>query len=151
VWVAVFSFLCSGLLTLLVGRNLVSWVESHSAATEEIVLGNYDVRIGEKRPDEFGRLSDRFNDMALALARARVKQESYGQILPADLHYELERFPGLGGESRDITVMFADIRGFTRRSAGQPPEKVVSLLNRFFTLVYTAVEAQGGYMNKFLG
>ncbi len=50
-----------------------------------------------------------------------------------------------------MTVMFVDIRGFTRRSAGEPPQRVVDLLNRFFTLSVTAIEKHGGHVNKFLG
>jgi adenylate cyclase len=57
----------------------------------------------------------------------------------------------LAGDVQEITVLFADIRGFTRRSAGQAPERVVELLNRFFTLAVRAVEERGGHVNKFLG
>src|SRR5439155_10600273 len=62
----------------------------------------------------------------------------------------LERHPGLGGEVKDVTVMFIDIRGFTRRSASESPERVVDLLNRFFTLAFAAVWRHG-HVNKFLG
>ncbi len=63
----------------------------------------------------------------------------------------LKRYGQLGGNVQDITVMFADIRGFTRRAAGAAPEKVVELLNRFLSLGVEAVEGHGGWVNKFLG
>ena len=63
----------------------------------------------------------------------------------------LERYPGLGGEVVEVTVVFIDIRGFSRRSAGEPPERVVCLLNRFFTLSFLAIERHCGHVNKFLG
>ena len=50
-----------------------------------------------------------------------------------------------------MTVLFADIRGFTRRSAGQDPERVFDLLNRFFSLMAHAIAANGGTLDKFLG
>ena len=63
----------------------------------------------------------------------------------------LKRFGQLGGTVQEITVMFADIRGFTPRSADKAPEEVVELLNRFLSLAVQAVEANGGWVNKFLG
>jgi adenylate cyclase len=128
------------------------WINSHAAATEQIELGNLDVQIAERRPDEFGRLTDRFNDMAAALRQAREEHETFGQFVnPRVRDAIMEHYPGLGGEVRDITVMFADIRGFTRRSAGEPPARVVELLNLFLSLAVRAVEERGGQVNKFLG
>ncbi|MGH7185765.1 MAG: adenylate/guanylate cyclase domain-containing protein, partial [Pseudomonadota bacterium] len=63
----------------------------------------------------------------------------------------LTRESGLGGSVQEVTVLFADLRDFTRRSAGQPPERIVALLNRFFTLSVEAIEEHGGHVNKFLG
>jgi adenylate cyclase len=90
--------------------------------------------------------------MAAALRRARDEYETFGQIVsPPVRNAILQRYPGLGGEVKEITVLFADIRGFTRRSTGEPPERVVELLNRFLTLAVAAVEDNGGEVNKFLG
>jgi adenylate cyclase len=48
-------------------------------------------------------------------------------------------------------VLFADIRGFTRRTASESPKRAVQLLNRFLTLAVSAIYAQGGTAIKFLG
>ncbi len=142
----------SAVIGAVTGRTLLSWMTAHAAATDQIVAGNYAHRIEEKRPGEFGRLTDRFNDMAAALARARIIRETLGQMVGAEVREEiLDRYPGLGVEVEDVTVMFVDIRGFTRRSAGEPPERVVELLNRFFTVSLAAVRRHGGHVNKFLG
>jgi adenylate cyclase len=150
--VAAVSFGCGGLISWLVGRNLITWLEAHEAATLQIARGNFDVRVHELRPDEWGQLTDRFNDMAQKLGEARRLRETFGQFVnPEVLDDILRRFPGLGGEVQEITVLFADIRGFTRRSAQEAPECVVTLLNRFLTLGVAAVEDNGGSINKFLG
>jgi methyl-accepting chemotaxis protein len=65
--VALVSVASGGLISWMVGRNLLSWMRAHAAATEQVALENYDVRIREQRPDELGRLTDRFNDMTAAL------------------------------------------------------------------------------------
>src|SRR5262249_8768532 len=143
----------SGWLTFrFVGRGILGWINTHAAATEQIEVGNLDIYIPEQRPDEWGRLTDRFNDMAAALRRGREEHETFGQMVsPRVRDAIVERYHGLGGEVKEVTVLFADIRGFTRRSAGELPERVFELLNRFLSLAVRAVEDIGGVVNKFLG
>jgi adenylate cyclase len=142
----------SAVIGAVTGRTLLSWLKDHVAATEQVAAGNFDYRIAEKRPGEFGRLTDRFNDMAADLSRARLVRETFGQFVRPDVAEEiLAHFPGLGGEVEEVTVVFIDIRGFTRRSAGEPPQRVVEMLNRFLTLAVAAVEGHDGWVNKFLG
>lgn len=150
--VAAVGVVSSAVIGVVVGRTLLSWLADHARATEQIALGNFDFRIAQKRPGEFGQLTDRFNDMAAALAQARHVRETFGQLVRPDVRDEiLERYPGLGGEVAEVTVLFVDLRGFTRQSAGQPPEHTVEVLNRFFSLAVAAVEGHGGWVNKFLG
>lgn len=142
----------SAFLMWMMGRNLLNWVRAHSQATREVAAGNFGVRIGEQRPDEWGQLTDGFNDMTAALERGEQLRETFGQFVSPDVRDEiLERYPDLGGEVQVVTVLFADIRGFTRRIAGEVPEAAVDLLNRFLSLSVAAVEEEGGWVNKFLG
>jgi len=57
----------------------------------------------------------------------------------------------LGGEEREITVLFADVRGFTALSEGLPPAEVVGLLNLFLEEMSTIVLHYGGAINKYIG
>jgi adenylate cyclase len=150
--VTVVGVVSSAVIGAITGRTLLTWLKAHAAATDQIAAGNYEHRIDEKRPGEFGRLTDRFNDMAADLARARLTRETLGQMIGREVAFEvLERLPGLGGEIEEVTVVFIDIRGFSRRSAGASPERIVDLLNRFFTLSFQAIQRHGGHVNKFLG
>lgn len=52
---------------------------------------------------------------------------------------------------RVAVVMFADLKGFTKYSAGRPPEEVAGLLNRCWEIAAAIVERHGGFINKYLG
>jgi class 3 adenylate cyclase/PAS domain-containing protein len=57
----------------------------------------------------------------------------------------------LGGEKREVTVLFADIRGFTSMSEKMEPEKVVSTLNSYFSLMIDIVFKNNGTLDKIIG
>ena len=57
----------------------------------------------------------------------------------------------LGGERREVTVMFADLSGFTTLSGRLAPDVLMELTNRYLGLIVEAVEATGGYVDKFIG
>ena len=57
----------------------------------------------------------------------------------------------LGGTKREVTVMFADMRGFTAMSEHMTPEEVVATLNKYLSVLIERVLANDGMINKFAG
>lgn len=57
----------------------------------------------------------------------------------------------LGGVNQKVSVLFADIRGFTAMSEAMPPDRVVEILNAYFTRVADVIFDHGGTLDKFLG
>ncbi len=65
-----------------------------------------------------------------------------------------EAWMGMGhqqGAEREIAILFADLRAFTRLSEDRLPYDVVFLLNRFFLAMGRAIEGEGGHVDKFIG
>jgi len=88
------------------------------------------------------------------LAREEVARANYSRFMPEYVVRQLLENPDsfrLGGINQTITVLFADIRGFTAISENENPEKIVGLLNRFFSAMTEIIFAGGGTLNKYTG
>jgi len=57
----------------------------------------------------------------------------------------------LHGDEREIAILFADLRGFTRLASQRLPYDVVYVLNQYFAVCGRAIEVTGGYLDKFIG
>jgi adenylate cyclase len=88
------------------------------------------------------------------LAREEVARANYSRFMPEYVVKQLLEKPDsfrLGGVNQKITVLFADIRGFTALSEKENPEKIVGLLNKYFTAMSEIIFAYGGTLDKYIG
>ncbi|MEK7686030.1 MAG: adenylate/guanylate cyclase domain-containing protein [Verrucomicrobiota bacterium] len=145
----------------LAGALAVSLVLSHGlavpirelvAGTGEIQRGNFGVKVVVRNRDEIGHLAASFNEMAEGLAL----KEKYRSVLDkvADKEVARELMNGtvaLGGESRPISVLFCDIRGFTALTQNMDPAEVIRMLNEHFTPLTRVVYEYYGVVDKFVG
>jgi len=86
--------------------------------------------------------------------RRRHIQNAFGHYLAPALVGRLAEGASalkLGGEARDITVMFADLSGFTALSGLLGPEALVEITNAYLKRIAEAVDESGGYVDKFIG
>ncbi len=84
----------------------------------------------------------------------RYLRQAFGLYLPGPIVDRLiasAEPPALGGETRDLTVLFSDIQGFTGIAEGLGPEAVVSFLNRYLSIMSDTIEAHGGFVDKYIG
>jgi adenylate cyclase len=83
--------------------------------------------------------------------RERI-QDLFGRHVGEDVaRVALEQEVELGGETRDVAVLFTDVVGSTELASQRPPQEVVEVLNRFFAVVVEVVDSHGGSVNKFEG
>ena len=78
----------------------------------------------------------------------------FGQYVPPELVDEMDQDPGsisLEGESRDMTVLFSDVRGFTTISEGLTPEELTRLMNAFLTPITGVIHDHRGTIDKYMG
>lgn len=87
-------------------------------------------------------------------AERRQVKSAFGHYISPDLLNELAKNPDklkLGGETRELTVMFTDIRGFTGIAESMSPEELIQLMNDFLTPMSDLVMSNRGTIDKYMG
>ena len=121
-------------------------------ALSEVQRGNYNAHMQIYDASELGQLQAGFNDMVRELSERQRMRDLFGRYVGEDVaRRALERGTELGGQERDVAVLFVDLVGSTQLAATHPPGEVVDLLNEFFNVVVETVREHGGFVNKFLG
>jgi adenylate cyclase len=84
----------------------------------------------------------------------RVGVHNFGRYVPKDLVRRLidaGGVPMLGGERRELTIMFSDIAGFTTQSEQTPPEQLMRSISTYFDRMAEVLHAHQGVIDKFIG
>jgi adenylate cyclase len=88
------------------------------------------------------------------LARQAIERSALERFLAPEVVELISANPEevrLGGANAKVSVLFADIRGFTPLSEALPPERIVEILNEYFTRVTEVIFEHGGTLDKYLG
>jgi adenylate cyclase len=88
------------------------------------------------------------------LARSVVQRQAFERYLSPNIVDKILANPDeihLGGENQTVTILFSDIRGFTRMSEKMEPHAVVELLNEYFSEMTDLIFDSGGTLDKYLG
>jgi adenylate cyclase len=146
------SLLVAGLIALVIARGVSEPVLQLAAHTRRVSAGDYEARVHLRRNDELGQLASAFNTMTAGLAeRDRIRDLLDKNVSPEIATRLLRDGAALGGEEREVTVLFADLRGFTTLSEQLQPPELLALLNRYLDRMSGEIEQRGGVIDKFIG
>jgi class 3 adenylate cyclase len=121
-------------------------------ATRELSAGDLSVRVPVVSTDETGELAAAFNAMVAGLGERERLREAFGTFVdPALTERVLAEGTDLRGEEIDASVLFLDVRGFTKFAERAAAEEVVACLNELYEAVVPVIERHGGHANKFVG
>ena len=158
IFVSILLMLISFIITHGLSRLILNPLKNLTEASKRIQNGDYKSRVGIVTSDELGALADSFNDMADSLAEKEFMRDTFGKIVDPEVRDYLMSGSGkeslgaaLGGETREVTVLFCDIRSFTAMSEKMEASEVVQLLNKYFTALGKCIAAHHGIINKYIG
>ena len=142
----------AALLAVRIARNLSEPLRALAAHTEVVARGDYNIRLQLNREDEIGQLATSFNRMSEGLAERDQVRDLLDKNLSPEIAAQLMGGGGLlGGEELEVTVLFVDLRNFTRLSESMSPREVLALLNRYFDRMSGIVEIYLGVVDKYMG
>jgi len=138
----------------LITNRLSRPVRSLASAMRDVQQGNLNIQLPVSSTDEVGRLTDSFNFFVKELRSKEHLKQTFGKYIdPRILEHVLAQ-PGaeaVASGRREMTVLFADLVGFSSLSERLTPLLMVTLLNRHFGLQALAVQEHHGVVDKFVG
>jgi adenylate cyclase len=127
-----------------------------SDALQAIGEGKLDTRLEVGSGDEFGRVEEAVNTMAKSLQQGSALKGALARYMSRDVAHDmvkLAREPEFvaGAERKRITVLFCDLDDFEMIDQLMPEERILEMLNGFFTRAIAAVFDSGGTIDRFSG
>ncbi len=146
------AVLCALILSLLISHGLSTPLRELVAGTAAVRRGELQVRVPVRSRDEVGELASSFNEMTEGLAQKEMYRTVLNMVADEKVAQALVNGQlALGGELREISVLFCDIRGFTPLTENMPPEEVIEMLNEHMTALTRVVKEHNGVLDKFVG
>jgi class 3 adenylate cyclase len=137
-----------------ISRSLLRPLRLLSQAMTKVSQGDLSQRIPVTSNDEVGELTGQFNNMIEGLRERERIRETFGRYVDESVAATILRREGAGvlaGETREATVLFSDIEGFTTIAEHLPPDQLVLALNEYLQTVLAPIRAHGGVVNTFIG
>lgn len=150
------SLIVLWIVLLDLSKKITEPIRMLSSSLRYVKYGEWDkIQIPKMRfskNNEIRQLVSSFEDMVEGMKEKEkmstvlnkvVSKEIAQEILKGDVH--------LGGEEKEVTMLFADIRGFTQLTQNMAPHDIIQLLNTCMTKLSQAIEENKGVIDKYLG
>lgn len=155
------ALLIAVIASIILSRQVTSPIEQLSNFADSLAHRRFSETVEIKTSDELAVLGRAMSQAAndLQASETRIREEEairadLGRYLPSDLVDKVvkrEQDMGLGGQRREITVLFADVVAFTPLTQELAPEVTVQILNELFTILTEIVFRHDGTVDKFIG
>ena len=133
-------------------KTISNPVKKLAAASDQIESGDFELNLKSKSKDEIGLLTERFVSMGKGLAERERLKDTFGRFINKDIAEKAAKGElSLGGETKEVTIFFSDIRSFTAISEKLEPFEVVEFLNDYMTRMVECVNITNGVVDKFIG
>jgi adenylate cyclase len=142
------------LFSKLVARRLASPLGKIRTFVEKISQGDYLETLHMDSKDEFGEVAKAMNEMSQGLQQREDLKGALARYVSEDIVQQVIQAgnaAGLSSQRKKVTILFADVRGFTNFSEQSSPEQIASFLNKYFEEMIEAIFKNHGHLNKFMG
>lgn len=152
IYIMIIVLSLSILIIYFYSKSITTPISRLVVATRYIEKGNYKLPLKIQSRDEMGTLTKSFIDMGKGLAEKEQLKDNFGRFVNQEIaEMAMKGELALGGETKEATIFFSDIRSFTEISEKLTPEEVVSFLNEYMTLMVNCINESGGFVDKFIG
>ncbi len=139
-------------LSIFVSRSVAGPLRDLETAMREVGQGNLQAQCPVVSNDELGAVAEGFNRMVEGLRERDLIRETFGKYVTREVRDEiLSGRVDLEGQTREVTILFADLRDFTPWVESHDPREVVRDLNEYFTLMEGAIRAHDGLVLQYIG
>ena len=133
-------------------RNLKRVISIQLDVMEDVTNGNFDTRVPLVSNDEFGRIAAKTNDLIHGLRERDVCYMSFGKYVTPEIRDQiLNGHIPVNGERTEGTLLFSDLRDFTRYVDVTEPEEVIKSMREYFTAMEKAIRKFHGIVLQYVG
>jgi|UniRef100_A0A7C4ASD3 adenylate cyclase len=150
---ALFAFTAAS-LSFFLAKSISEPLKDLESAMEKAAAGDMYAMAPVLSNDEIGKAEEGFNRMVEERRELDSIKDTFGRYLSKDVVEEILRSGGkleLEGNLRDMTILVADIRGFTRMTESLPPQKVLAVVNRYLETMTDIIMQYSGTIDEFTG
>lgn len=146
----------TGILVLirLALKPVVTAIRDMAVKAESVAQGEYGEPLSVVSCDEIGQLNTSFNRMVVGLKERDFISNTFGRYVDQEIARDLLSRPEasrMGGEKREVVILFSDVRGFTPLAESLSPEVIIHLVNRHFSKMIEVIQEHRGIIVDFLG
>ncbi|MEY2473030.1 MAG: adenylate cyclase [Actinomycetota bacterium] len=149
---AVIGLFVGLVLTSISARSVTDPLDELREGLERVAGGDLDAHIPVDDGGELGALEAGYNRMLSGLRERNRLADLFGRHVGVEVaRRAIENGVALGGQLREMSILFVDMIGSTNLAVRREPDEVVELLNAFFGVIVTVVEDNHGAINRFDG